>query len=185
MINNKTILGVVILFVVGLAVGYYLSIEQRDETTDTPVDSVTESPDENTSWNTSDKGGVTFQYPSDLNTKYIQAFDWPPQAQVLNQPFNCTEAGTETDRTGKTEQRTIGGQTFCITEKSEGAAGSVYSQFAYAFSKNEKTVILTFSIRAPQCANYGEPQKTECDNERSSIDLDDIVGRISQTLRIK
>ena len=37
--------------------------------------------------------GVTFKYPQDLNTTYINASDWPPQVQVLSGPFACVDAG--------------------------------------------------------------------------------------------
>ena len=48
--------------------------------------------------------GITFQYPETLLTTYINTQDWPPQIQVLNEPFNCTEAGGRNRRAGKTEK---------------------------------------------------------------------------------
>lgn len=135
--------------------------------------------------------GITFQYPEQLTAEYMRALDWPPKVQVLNTPFSCTEAGTNTSRAGRTEKRTVDDRAYCVTEIVEGAAGSTYTQYAYAFpknfadaaEKNGKTVIFTFTIQAPQCANYEDPKKTACEKERESFDLDSVVDRMAHSIR--
>lgn len=141
----------------------------------------------NTGWKTltDRKTGVTFQYPDKLTTTYITASDWPPTVQVQTVPFTCTNAGTETGRAGKTETRMVDNRSYCVTTSSEGAAGSIYNQYAYAFQKGSRTVILTFTVRMVQCGNFDEPQKTACENEREAFDLDGTVDRIAQTLTMK
>lgn len=134
---------------------------------------------------TATENGVTFQYPETLLTTYIHTQDWPPQVQVLNKPFTCTEAGSETARAGKTEKRLVDNRGYCRTSIVEGAAGSIYTQYAYAFPKDGKTAIFTFSLRAVQCANYDDPQKTVCENERSAFDLDSTVDRMARTLQFE
>ncbi|HBK33459.1 TPA: hypothetical protein DEP34_01865 [Candidatus Uhrbacteria bacterium] len=142
---------------------------------------------------TDSKTGITFQYPKTLLTEYIHTVDWPPQIQVLNEPFTCTEAGSETARAGQTLKRMVDDRTYCVTKKSEGAAGSVYTNYAYAFplystdstQAEHKTVIFTFSLQAVQCANYDDPQKTACENEQSSFDLDSTVDRMARIMVIK
>lgn len=126
--------------------------------------------------------GITFLYPEALSTKYIRAYDWPPKVQVLTDKFNCTEAGSETARAGRTSRVLIGSNEYCVTKESEGAAGSIYIQYAYAFPKNGKTVILTFTTRETQCANYDEPNATECLTEREVFSMDDIADRMASTL---
>lgn len=132
---------------------------------------------------TDSKTGASFQYPEQLITEYIHTVDWPPQIQVLDEPFNCTESGSEIDRAGQTIKRMVGNRVYCVTKITEGAAGSIYTQYAYAFSKDDKTIILTFTLRAVQCGNYDDPQKTACEGERESFDLDGLVDRIAQTVK--
>jgi len=129
--------------------------------------------------------GVSFQYPENFSTKYISIVDWPPLASAINEPFTCTEAGSEIGRAGITQKQTIDGREYCVTKISEGAAGSVYTQYAYAFPLNGKTEVLTFSLRFPQCANYPDPQKTACVAERAPFDPGATIDRIAQTLKIK
>lgn len=131
-----------------------------------------------------EESGITFEYPEALTTEYIEVTDWPPQVQILDEPLACTEAGDVTTRAGRTEERIIGERTYCVTETNEGAAGSVYTQYAYATEINNKTVVLTFSTRASQCENYSEPEMNECTIERGSFSPDSLIARIFQTLEI-
>jgi hypothetical protein len=146
-------------------------------------------PDENADvvWKTfaDDTQGISFRYPENPVDKYMEAIDWPPKVQILNEAFTCTEAGSETARAGQTLKRMVDNRTYCITKVTEGAAGSVYTQYAYAFPKDNKTVIFTFSIRYVQCGNYSEPEKTECENVRTAFDLDSAIDRIAQTVRME
>jgi hypothetical protein len=127
--------------------------------------------------------GVSFQYPKDLGTKYIDTVDWPPQVSVAAGPFTCTAGGSEIASAGVTTPQVINGHDYCVTRESEGAAGSTYTLYTYAFSKGNKTVILTFNLRFPQCLNYDNPKQTECLDERQSFDIDGTIDRIAATLR--
>lgn len=129
--------------------------------------------------------GIDFKYPAKLDTKYIQAFDWPPQVAVIDGPLKCTPGGTTTARAGKTEKQTIGGHEYCVTTIVEGAAGSTYTQYAFARQMADgRVAILTFSLRAPTCANYNDPQKTECTNEANSFKIGDVIDKIFGTLKL-
>ena len=141
-------------------------------------------PDE--SWTVMDDTttGVTFHFPEDIKTTYIHTVDWPPKVNIYNEIFDCTEAGEETDRAGKTEKRTIGGTEYCVTVESEGAAGSVYSNYAYSFLRGQGTIILTFSLRAVQCANYPESQRIACEAEREDFEIDETIHKIAESLEI-
>lgn len=128
--------------------------------------------------------GISFQYPDSFQTTYMRALDWPPQVQIINESFECVEAGSEIDRAGRTEKHVISGREYCVTKKTEGAAGSIYTQYAYALPRGDKVIIFTFSIRATQCGNYPEPQKIECENERASFNIDSLIDRVAQTFRL-
>lgn len=126
---------------------------------------------------------LTFRYPENFGTAYLEAFDWPPQLQVLDEPFACTEAGSPIARAGETRKRMVDDRPYCVTQVVGAAAGSTYTQYAYAFARENQTLIFTFTARAPQCANYDDPQKTACERERESFDLDSLIDRIARTLQ--
>ena len=133
---------------------------------------------------TDNSTGVSFQYPEKLGTTYIDASDWPPKVQVMSGSFSCTTAGNTGDRAGQTMEKTINGTQYCVTTVSEGAAGSIYNQYAYAFEKAGEMAILTFTLRLPQCANYPEPKMSECNAERQSFNIDTIVDSIAKSLTL-
>ncbi len=129
---------------------------------------------------------LTFEYPKTLGTTYTTAIDWPPLFQVVG-PYTCVQAGSVTSSAGLTQERNIGGVNYCITLESQGAAGSIYSLYAFAFAKQlsgkNQTVIMTFSIKEVQCANYPSPKKEECQTERASFNIDSIASQIAQSVR--
>ena len=130
--------------------------------------------------------GITFQYPIELGTVYLEAYDWPPMAQVIDEPFNCTEGGDPTARAGGTELRMVDNHQYCRTPIVEGAAGSIYTQYAYKFTVGEdQAAILTFSTRVPQCGNYDEQERVQCEGEREAFDIDSTVDEITQTFQIQ
>jgi membrane-bound inhibitor of C-type lysozyme len=128
--------------------------------------------------------GIVFQYPPNLPTTYIIPVDWPPKVQVETGTSTCVAAGDVTARAGKTEERSINGHSYCVTEESEGAAGSVYNQYAYAFREEGETVTLTFSLRFVQCMNYDDPKQSQCEAEREIFDIGNIIDNIAQSVTV-
>ncbi|MBN2198112.1 hypothetical protein JW698_02915 [Candidatus Wolfebacteria bacterium] len=128
---------------------------------------------------------IIFQYPKELPVNYISEVEWPPKLKIEDKSFVCNPSGNEIQQGGKTELRLINNQSYCVTKESEGAAGSVYTTYTYAFSKDNKTGIIVFTLRFVQCQNYDEPKATECENERSAFDIDIIADKIIQSIKIK
>jgi uncharacterized protein (UPF0179 family) len=128
--------------------------------------------------------GVSFKYPESLLTTYMHPESWPPKVSVLNKTFTCKVGGTEITQAGITTKTIINGTEYCVTKESEGAAGSIYTTYTYAFAKTNKTIVLNLIIRSVQCDNYDDPQKTVCKNERASFDLDSIVDKIAQSTQL-
>lgn len=126
--------------------------------------------------------GISFKYPADLGTTYISTVDWPPQIEIVDQPYKCTAAGSQIQPAGETKEETINGHTYCVTRESEGAAGSTYTQYAYGADRNGQMAFLRFSLRFVQCANYDEPKSTECQTERSAFDVGPTVDQMFQTI---
>lgn len=136
-------------------------------------------------WTVGAGGSVTFRYPESFATEYVEAYDWPPKFAIQNTPLSCAAAGAPEKRAGRTEPRLIGGRRFCVTDIAGAAAGSRYDQYAYAFEADARTVYMTFTIRSPNCGNYDEPQRSACEREQQSFDIDDIVGRIAASVRVE
>lgn len=134
-------------------------------------------------WQPTTASGITFDYPAALAAHYIKLDDWPPQLQIVDEPYTCTESGDMGARAGGTEERSVSGNTYCVTHILEGAAGSVYSQYAYAFPYQSNTAILTFSTRLPQCENFGQPDSSMCQGERVAFNPDVLVNSIVETIR--
>jgi hypothetical protein len=128
---------------------------------------------------------VSFKYPDTLGTEYIFAQSWPPTVQVSNGAFNCNQNNPSNNEMQKTEERVINGRTYCVTEESEGAAGTMYTQYTYSFPKNGKVVSLNFTIAYVQCGNYNNPERQECEQERKNFNIDGIIDQIAQTIVLK
>jgi hypothetical protein len=177
--NYKKISFFIVIIFIFLGIEYYFYVE----TANGPVIPDSTLGGINT-WltKTDDEKGITFKYPSELPTTYITSVDWPPMINIYESPFICNEAGNEGERAGITQRKNISGVEYCITRVSGGAAGSVYTQYAYATEKNNRLVIFTFSLRFPQCLNYDGFQREDCEEERSSFNIDKLLDTISRSL---
>lgn len=149
---------------------------------DISVPSISEIP---TGWVESQNSIGTFYYPADFDTKYIKTVDWPPLLLVIDEKFECSEAGMEFARAGVTQRDMVDGREYCVTRVSEGAAGSIYTSYAYAFSKDDKMVILTFSLKSTQCDSYDEVQASECKTEREKFNPIGVIDSIAHSLILK
>lgn len=106
-----------------------------------------------------------------LVTKYIHSVEWPPKAEIMNRVLSCEESEF-------TSKHIIGNKTYCVTQESEGAAGSTYTTYNYSFlhpKYTNKTVTLTFTLRSVQCENYDDPEKNKCEAERKAFDVNKFV----------
>jgi len=123
----------------------------------------------------------SYRYPEQLTTTYITTVDWPPLIQILDQGYECTEGGSIIDRAGQTQERLVDNRKYCLTLIMEGAAGSVYDQYAYKFDGDNRVVIMTFTLQEVQCMNYDEPKLSECLGERETFDIDSVVDRMARS----
>jgi hypothetical protein len=135
-------------------------------------------------WKTSVQNGISFKYLPSLGTTYLHPVSWPPSVQVLDKPYICSSGGNEIETSGQTQEQTINGNGYCVTKQSEGAAGSIYTTYAYAFAKEGKTIVLSFTLRFVQCANYVDPQKTTCERERRAFNIDPYVDAMARSVKL-
>ena len=132
-------------------------------------------------WVATSSSGVSFKYPSNLGTKYtyVRPTDWPPVVSIKDQAYNCLEGGNApSDRAGITQKKMINGQEYCVTEVGDGAAGSVYHQYTYAFPYQYRTANLTFTFQFPQCMNYDEPKQSACKAEEEAFNIGPVIASI-------
>jgi len=129
----------------------------------------------------------------DLNTEYIGSQNWkliivneeekyPPKFKITEGQIDYRKTSSESDLRSRTVKRKIDGRIYCIESSSEGAVGTVYTQYAYSTIKSGSLIMVSCVIRYPQCINYSEPQRTECANERETFDLDKIISYIVKNL---
>ena len=167
-----------------LIVGVVLIMVGKTSAPSNPIESTND--DKNVEgWSIITLPHITFQAPSTLGTSYVSVVDWPPRVEIQEGPLSCTEAGEPTERAGKTELRNKHNHSYCVTERVEGAAGSIYTQYAYAFEEGSRVVILTFSTRKVQCANFGEDEMALCEAEQQSFSMDDLIDSIATTATIQ
>lgn len=124
--------------------------------------------------------GIIFQYPERLDTKYIAPTEWPPKIKVEEKNYTCIENPAALILPGETRQVTIDGRLYCAHTETGVAAGSTYRTFTYTTEKDGKLLTLTFTLRAPQCANYDDPSRTECEAEEARFDVDLLADSILQ-----
>jgi len=132
----------------------------------------------------------------DLNTEYIGSQDWkviivneeekyPPKFKITEGQIDYKIISSESGLVSKTVKRKIDGRIYCIESLSEGAAGTIYTQYAYSTIKSGSLIMVSCVIRYPQCMNYSEPYKTECENEHETFDLDKIIDFIVKNMSVK
>lgn len=175
----------VILLLAGVVVFTQNKDTQNNQVTPTTQPTPTvESQNPNWKTFTDEVQNVSFQYPEDLQTKYIRAQEWPPKITVTTDSFSCNEGG-QIEGKPLVIRKTMSGTEYCIENVTEGTAGTFYTDYIYTFVKDDKLIKLQFTLAYPQCDNYVDPQKTECENERQGgFDLDTLIDRIAQSVKL-
>lgn len=122
-----------------------------------------------------DQLGFSYRYPHEFTPDYISVQEWPPTIAVSEADFACA---------GEEFIQQINGHRYCVERQSEGAAGSIYTSSVYTTEQAGKLVTVSLTVREVQCGNYGEPQKTACEEEREDFDLDGLIDNIVRTVTI-
>ena len=129
---------------------------------------------------------VKFEYPKELNAGYISTVSWPPVLSISEEKLVCEETAPESSLPKGASFRKINGKNYCVEFVSEGAAGSVYTEYDYSTVIDGKLIKMSFTLQYPRCDNYDDPKKTECSEERESSNLDEIIdGMISSLEYVK
>lgn len=129
--------------------------------------------------------GFIFLYPERIPTTFVSSSEWPPLVERVVNRYVCKEGPiAAADGPQKTTQKhMVGDREYCVTESSEGAAGSTYRTFEYNFQFGGEPYRIVFTLRYPQCENYDEPQRSACKAEQGSYSVDELVDRIAQSIQ--
>lgn len=126
-----------------------------------------------------------FRHPESIGGTYLGAENWPPTVEFIDVPFSCEVSDATSSDAAKTELRTIGGHQYCVSEVREGAAGSVYIRYTYAFPEASKTALMTFALQMPRCENYTGEEQAACEEEQAAFDPDSVVDRMAGSLVLR
>lgn len=146
---------------------------------------VPEAPEreDNSGWRTATntEQGITFQYPGEFPASYITPVNWPPEVTMASGTFFCDETPGTSSLPQRIIRRLIDGRVYCVEAMSEGAAGSVYTEYTYTAQRGAELIKLNFILQYPRCLNYDDPIMSACSNERETFDLDSMVDKIAQS----
>ena len=116
---------------------------------------------------------ISFQkYGSNI----FKAEEYPKlESWVENGAIECTETPLESSLPLRISKKEINGQKYCIGAFSEGAAGSVFTEYAYTTVISDNVYLVQFIARYPNCSNYPDQERRECETERENFNLDNLV----------
>ncbi len=124
---------------------------------------------------------ISFQnYGSNIANidEYPKLESWVEDGEI-----ECDETPPESSLPFRVSKKEINNQKYCISASSEGAAGSVYTQYAYTTVIGSNVYLINFVARYPNCDNYPEEENNECKIERESFNLDKLVNQEIQKMQ--
>ena len=130
-----------------------------------------------------------YQFPKEIDANYISVEDWkvkivenesnyPGKFKVIENGITCEETPAESSLPNRTYSKVIDNKSYCIEAKSEGAAGTTYTEYAYSTLKDNDLITISFLAKYTSCGNYPEPKRVECEEEREIFNLDQVVSEV-------
>ncbi len=146
-------------------------------------------------WKEFRAGNMIFQAPESLEEKYISLQKWPPEIKILvnkndwpsgieieNGELKFQTTPEESSFSKRFYQQNINGRIYCIRAESEGAAGSVFTDYTYYTIYKRNLVSINFVLRFTNCSHYSEPQSIECSAEREVFDIGNTINKIVDSI---
>ncbi|NCB20603.1 MAG: hypothetical protein EOM88_01595 [Clostridia bacterium] len=123
-----------------------------------------------------------------LKLNSIQASDWPYTSfQNLNLELKkvaydyqhiCQELDDPAVIGHMKRSAVLNDRLYCIESQSEGAAGSVYTDYNYTTLINNYLITIKTTVQEVNCQNFDNPQKKACEAERKSLNLDELIDSL-------
>jgi hypothetical protein len=156
--QKASIIGLVVIAVVVGIFSYFYESKKISNTIQTPVN---------------------LYYDTTWPATYASVDTWPPEVVFTPGQFSCAETGDVVLSGGKTTQTIIGQKPYCVTASAEGAAGSTYTTYTFVTSGGSDVIAtMTFVLKEVQCGNYSDPEKTACETERKTFNIDTFAHRV-------
>lgn len=129
---------------------------------------------------------ISFMYPVELPTTYVQAAQWPPVVERVVNRYSCNPGPiTATDGPMQTvERRTIGDREYCVTSRAQETPEGIVRAYEYVFAFGDATYRLFFQLRYPQCLNIEGAAQQSCISEQENYNLDAVIDRIAQSIQM-
>jgi membrane-bound inhibitor of C-type lysozyme len=140
-------------------------------------------------------GDMLFKAPESLEEKCISLQKWPPEIKILanendwplvieikNGKLTCQTTPEESSFSKRFFQQDVDERTYCIRAESEGAAGSVYTDYTYYTIYKGNLIAINFVLRFTNCSHYSEPQSLECRAEREAFDIGNTINKIVDSI---
>lgn len=105
-------------------------------------------------------------------SEYPRLESWVESGEI-----ECDATAPESSLPLRMTKQEIAGQKYCIGAFSEGAAGSIYTEYIYTTVIDDNVYLVQFIARYPNCSNYPETERNMCERERESFDLDALVDQ--------
>ncbi len=120
----------------------------------------------------------------DLDTEYISAQDW--DLKVINSEESLPEGiKTEENKLFCSQNyipQKINDRKYCLKKQVEGAAGKEYIKYDYIVLKQGKILKLNFTVIKPNCGNYPEAERAECEKESEDFNSDFLATQVIASL---
>jgi len=132
--------------------------------------------EENTESNLPDSFKASYISFQNYGLNVFKTEEYPKlESWVENGAVECNETPQESSLPLRISKKEINNQKYCISASSEGAAGSVYTQYVYTTVIENNVYLVQFVARYPGCSNYPDKERRECEVERENFNLDNLV----------
>ncbi|MFA7088056.1 MAG: hypothetical protein WC146_01810 [Patescibacteria group bacterium] len=133
--------------------------------------------EENLKSNLPDSFSADYISFSNYGSNVFRAEEYPGlESWAENGEIECDETSPESSLPLRISKKEIGGRKYCLVASSEGAAGSVFTQYSYTTMIEDNIYLILFIARYPNCTNYLDEEKRECEIERENFNLDFLVN---------
>ncbi|MDD3656956.1 MAG: MliC family protein [Atribacterota bacterium] len=146
-------------------------------------------------WKEFKSNDIIFQAPEYLEAEYVSFQKWPPEIKILtnkndwpweieikNEELACQTSPEESSFSRRFYKQNINGRNYCIRAESEGAAGSVYTDYTYFVIYKGNLISINFVLRFSNCSHYPEPKRIECFTERETFDIGNTINEIAESI---
>jgi len=122
----------------------------------------------------------------ELDTEYISIQDWDVHivdsvGEKPPHPIRLSPKG-EIECAEEYSKEESDNWTYCVKQSSEGAAGTIYEDYAYTTIKDHRMITISFILAKPQCGNYGEAERAGCQKEYKNFEQQELADQVIANL---